>query len=357
MKLLRISLNKLLWLDSHKFQNPHNNIESLNALAISSKTLDDKLTWLNLATHKIEKFHSFFHFEQSFFHLQLAIHYLKHNQKELGQEQLELAIFQDHVNKQAIQMLKGSSEYPIYQRPYDNFSDYIEFATDETIDPGRPLPYQYDNIDSIEEIIKDIRYRHLHYHEESAKLYLNRAMVFYQLGEFDLSKNDAIKANNLDNKLKEKDYYLQMEKVDIVLGLGSNLDDRNNYLEQAITKLKEKNILDNITCSTIIESKAALLPNSPDEWDLDFLNMAVRGYTNLTPNELLESIKEIEKELGRKVSAPWSPRIIDIDILIYGDQVIKTDELIIPHPELMERPWALNPLLEIFPDWSGLKDK
>lgn len=139
--------------------------------------------------------------------------------------------------------------------------------------------------------------------------------------------------------------------IEVVLGIGSNLGDRLNYLNLAILKLEEK-ILKDIVRSSICETKAVLKKNSPKEWDLDFLNMAIRGKTSLTPLELIKALKEIEKEIGRRHSKIWSPREIDIDILVYGDQVIKLDNLIIPHPELLNRPFCLKPLAEVYPGWT-----
>lgn len=140
--------------------------------------------------------------------------------------------------------------------------------------------------------------------------------------------------------------------IEAVLGLGSNLGDRLNYLNLAISKLEEKKILKDIILSSIYETKAILKEDSPKEWDLDYLNMAVRGKTLLTPLELLSALKNLEKELGRKISLSWSPREIDIDILVYGDQVIKLEGLTIPHPELLKRPFCFKPLAEVYPDWK-----
>ena len=138
-------------------------------------------------------------------------------------------------------------------------------------------------------------------------------------------------------------------KTEVVLGLGSNLGDRLNYLELAISEVKK--IMGNIRLSTIHQTKAALLENSPKEWDLDFLNMAVRGETTLSPHELLESIKNIEFIIGRKHTERWAPREIDIDILAYGEKVI-TEKLVIPHQFLLERSWAIIPLSEVYPEWK-----
>jgi len=145
---------------------------------------------------------------------------------------------------------------------------------------------------------------------------------------------------------------MTIKQVDVVLGLGSNLGNRLNYLDLSISKLTEYKILFDLKKSSIYETKAILKENSPKEWDIDYLNMAVRGKTFLSPLMLLNSIKKIERELGRSNSQIWAPREIDIDILDYGNQIIKLNTLIIPHPQLLNRLFCINPLLEIYPDWK-----
>jgi 2-amino-4-hydroxy-6-hydroxymethyldihydropteridine diphosphokinase len=137
----------------------------------------------------------------------------------------------------------------------------------------------------------------------------------------------------------------------VVLGLGSNLGDRKNYLNQAVEILQKLNIIQNITVSSIIESKADLLPNSPKEWDLDYFNMAIKAITILTCDELLQAIKDVEQIIGKRTGPTWSPREIDIDILAYSSEVIKNENLQVPHKNLLERSWAMEPFVEVWPDW------
>ena len=85
----------------------------------------------------------------------------------------------------------------------------------------------------------------------------------------------------------------------------------------------------------------------------DFLNWACTGYTCLPASELLQRLLSIEHELGRVRSTPNAPRIIDIDILLYGDSVIELPELSLPHPRMRQRAFALIPVLELIP---GLRD-
>ncbi len=81
-----------------------------------------------------------------------------------------------------------------------------------------------------------------------------------------------------------------------------------------------------------------------------FINMAVEMETEIPPEEVLKALKEIETAMGRKASARWGPRIIDLDILFYDDRVVSTEHLQIPHPLLHQRGFVLLPLCEIAPD-------
>lgn len=78
-----------------------------------------------------------------------------------------------------------------------------------------------------------------------------------------------------------------------------------------------------------------------------FLNACLKIQTRLLPAPLLKSLKNIEKELGRKKTVRWGPRKIDLDILLYGDKIIKSKTLNIPHPRMLERTFVLKPLLEV----------
>ncbi len=211
MQLLELNLNKFLLLDNYQFKDLANNIDYLNKKALRTKDPEIALSILNSATSKIEKFHSFFHFEQSYFHLQLALKFLDENQHEKMLEQLKLAIFQDPLNIQAKQILAGDSQTSIYQRPYHNFLDYLEFASEEEVKYLDNESYWNDYLENQQnetliKIIDKISSNHLNYHQESAKLYINRATIFYKLGKIDLAKNDLVKAHNLDRNLAQKNY-------------------------------------------------------------------------------------------------------------------------------------------------------
>lgn len=143
--------------------------------------------------------------------------------------------------------------------------------------------------------------------------------------------------------------------MQVILGLGTNQGDRFAALNTAIEKLKPH--LRDIKCSSIYSSPALLLPNSPTEWAMDFLNMAVMGNTDAIPEELLKLCQQIETEMGRaKEHAKWSPRVINIDILLYGDVALQSKTLTIPHTELHNRAFSLLPLLELKPDYKHTRN-
>lgn len=122
----------------------------------------------------------------------------------------------------------------------------------------------------------------------------------------------------------------------IYLALGSNLGNRFENLRRAIAELKQVFRMEKI--SHVIETEALLLPDSPASWNLPYLNMMVAGDTDLSPHELLRFIKRTEEKLGRDMKASrWSPRIIDIDIVMYHDRRLLTDELTIPHIQIENR--------------------
>ncbi|MDP4832208.1 MAG: dihydropteroate synthase [Rickettsiaceae bacterium] len=134
----------------------------------------------------------------------------------------------------------------------------------------------------------------------------------------------------------------------IYISLGSNLGNRLSNLRQAITLLKN-DVLSNSYESIIIETKALLKSNSPKEWDTPYLNMIIAGESKLSPSDLLKKLKNIEQKLGRDITAAkWAPRLIDLDILIYDEQVINQTGLQIPHPELLNRDFLIH-LLALMP--------
>jgi len=130
--------------------------------------------------------------------------------------------------------------------------------------------------------------------------------------------------------------------VTAYLGLGSNLGDRKQNLAQALELVSQQVVVEQL--SSVYETE----PVGYKQQSL-FLNAVCRISTELSPERLLGLAKEIEAKLGRIPSFPNAPRLIDIDILFYGDEVVSSRELIVPHPRLAERAFVLVPLAEIAP--------
>ncbi|MBN8532287.1 MAG: 2-amino-4-hydroxy-6-hydroxymethyldihydropteridine diphosphokinase [Alphaproteobacteria bacterium] len=135
-----------------------------------------------------------------------------------------------------------------------------------------------------------------------------------------------------------------------VVGLGSNLGDRMAAFRIAIGYISQE--LDGVRGSPVYESPALLPENAPAAWDTPYLNMAVTGECGLEPLELLARLKTIEARMGREDVGRWGPRVIDLDLLVYGDRVMRTDALTLPHAGLMARGFALVPLLDLWPEWE-----
>lgn len=138
----------------------------------------------------------------------------------------------------------------------------------------------------------------------------------------------------------------------VILGLGSNMGDRLAYLRQAYQALQHLPALTIQQVSPIYCSDAMLPENAADNWDMPYLNIALRCETTLPPLQLLQQLKQLEHGIGRKpLGRHWGPREIDIDILAYDDCILKSDVLEIPHKGLCERPFALWPFADIAPFW------
>src|SRR5438876_4106603 len=127
------------------------------------------------------------------------------------------------------------------------------------------------------------------------------------------------------------------------LSLGSNLGDRGQNLRQALSGLARGHI-EPRRISSCYETEPVGYRDQP--W---FLNIAVEASTLLSPHELLDRCRHIESKIGRRRSFPGAPRTLDIDILLYGDQVIAAETLVIPHPRMQDRRFVLMPLSEIAP--------
>ena len=134
--------------------------------------------------------------------------------------------------------------------------------------------------------------------------------------------------------------------TEVYLALGSNVGDSVAYINKAVELLGQK--VDGLTRAALYRSKPAGYTDQPD-----FLNTAVSGQTALDPSELFKFIKDVEERVGRVARFRWGPREIDIDIIFYGDQILDTEKLTIPHPRFQERDFVLRPLADLNP---GFKD-
>jgi 2-amino-4-hydroxy-6-hydroxymethyldihydropteridine diphosphokinase len=125
------------------------------------------------------------------------------------------------------------------------------------------------------------------------------------------------------------------QAIVVFLALGSNLGDRYGHLRAALERLRER----------VYETEPAYVTDQPR-----FLNAVLRGRTSLSPLELLAFVKEVEREAGRTAGLRYGPRVLDVDVLVYGDMQVDEPTLRVPHERMAERPFVLVPLAEIAPD-------
>ncbi len=143
-----------------------------------------------------------------------------------------------------------------------------------------------------------------------------------------------------------------MAEKTVYLSLGSNVGDRDKNLRTAIASLADANV--RVTrLSSFYETEPVDLREQ--RW---FLNCVVEGTTKITALELLRALREIERRMGSQKLVPKGPRLIDMDILLYGEETIDAPELQVPHPRMLLRKFVLVPLAEIAPNvkhlsWNG----
>lgn len=128
------------------------------------------------------------------------------------------------------------------------------------------------------------------------------------------------------------------------IGIGSNLGERQNNCSKALEFLRERGIAIK-KISSFYETEPWGVKEQPN-----FINLAIEAETGFSPHELLFILKDVENRIGRTKTMRWGPRIIDLDILFYGDEIIDTEDLQIPHHMLHKRDFVLVPLDEISPD-------
>jgi 2-amino-4-hydroxy-6-hydroxymethyldihydropteridine diphosphokinase len=129
----------------------------------------------------------------------------------------------------------------------------------------------------------------------------------------------------------------------VYLSLGTNLGDRQDNLRQAIARLAELGEVTSV--SSCYETEPVDFVAQP--W---FLNCAVALSTDKMPRQFLGALQKIEQEMGRKRTQPKGPRVIDLDILLFGSAVVETPQLTIPHAAMHDRRFVLEPLAEIAPE-------
>jgi dihydropteroate synthase len=131
----------------------------------------------------------------------------------------------------------------------------------------------------------------------------------------------------------------------VVLALGGNVGDKVASLRRALRAISAEPGVELTAVSRLY--RTAPWGNTDQDW---FVNACALARTNLKPKALLDSVKRLEVELGREPAERWGPRVIDIDLIAYDDVALKTERLILPHPELFNRAFVLAPLAEIAPD-------
>ena len=135
------------------------------------------------------------------------------------------------------------------------------------------------------------------------------------------------------------------EKKRAIIGMGSNIGDRRANFDIALALLEKEDGIRILQFSELYMT--APVGYLDQDW---FLNSAIEIETTLLPIELLKTVKQLESVLGRDFEGPrFGPRILDLDILLYGDEIIQLPELEIPHPRLCERRFVLAPVCDIVP--------
>ena len=128
--------------------------------------------------------------------------------------------------------------------------------------------------------------------------------------------------------------------TNVFLGIGGNLGERRAMLRSAVAEIR--GVLEDVRVSSLYETAAWGVTDQPA-----FLNAVVRGRTSLPPLELLDALQAIENELGRVRGRRWGARVIDIDILLYGAEVIDEPRLTVPHPLMTQRGFVLRPFADL----------
>lgn len=208
----QIKINQCLSLSETNFSDKNYNIDYLASQLYLDISSQEKLLLATRCVVLCEKFHSYFHFEQSYFHLLLAKR-CSDSQERLTQ--LELAIVQDPLNHEAKSLLSNeqSEDAKDYTRDFKSFADFLMFAAGKTATagswPSESYWYyfdEYQQTNKLELLIKTVETitsAHKSYHTEAAKIYYNRHLIFAEMGNDILAQNDLIKSRNLDPSVAE----------------------------------------------------------------------------------------------------------------------------------------------------------
>lgn len=134
-------------------------------------------------------------------------------------------------------------------------------------------------------------------------------------------------------------------RVLVAVGLGSNLGDREANLRFAFEGLTK--FLEGLRCSPVYRTAPRYLSEQPR-----FLNACCIGRTGLAPRQLLATLQDVERAAGRsRKGRRYGPRVLDLDLLLYGSEMVDEPDLVVPHPLMHERAFVLIPLRDIAPDW------
>ena len=133
------------------------------------------------------------------------------------------------------------------------------------------------------------------------------------------------------------------------LALGANLGDRAAALDEAVRRIGGLPATQVLARSKTHETPA-LLPPGDATPQPDYLNAVVLVETAFEPRALFDAVKRIERDLGRVPATRWAPRVIDVDLVLWGERVVDEGDLVIPHPRMHERRFVLEPLAELSPD-------
>ncbi len=132
--------------------------------------------------------------------------------------------------------------------------------------------------------------------------------------------------------------------IRVFLGIGTNLGDRERNLQEALAVLSQKMVI--LKQSSVYQTAPWGYLDQPA-----FLNQVIEAKTDLSSLNLLGFLKDTERQLGRQANFRYGPRLIDLDILFYGDRIIQTPRLQVPHPRLAQRAFVLVPMAEIAPEF------